>query len=82
MASWWRLIATDNGATSGTGSWQRRAAVALSATGTAGQSWARKIVNNRGQKDTHGSWDRRLVTPAASATGPWARIARNAGINP
>lgn len=77
MASWWRLIATDLGA-SGSGSWKRKCAAFRTATTQTGDNWPRKIVEKVTDQNGNGSWDRRLV--GTTSSGTWARQIRNNGL--
>src|SRR5882762_7953534 len=84
MASWWKLIAQQLGASSsGTGSWERRAAVALGANNSAGNIWVKKIVTLEGAKGNVGSWTRRLVDPAqVTEDGSAGRALLHQGFGP
>lgn len=79
--SWWRKIAEELGATSGTGSWKRRVVLSLvtPAAGARG-SWPQVLARTDPNyvKQAAGSGTRR-ISPTGVQGSSWARILASAG---
>lgn len=81
MPSWWKLIAQQLEATSGSGSWRKRAALGLGAlTGSARGAAGRYLHEFLGAEQTVGSWDRRVTPLDVESRGPWAKRLYDSGV--